>query len=398
MRLTSIGTVVFGATAVVALAVGGCTTSSAKKTSTLTHTVTATPTCGGDGNLCNVAGAAGMPGYGGDGGPAVNAWLYWPQDMWVDSSGLLYVLDWNNHRIRTVDQNGIINTIVGGAEGDSCGTTADGCNMNHPTDIKINPATGILTSATWHNHRIKTFTGSPLMVNCIAPSNPTAASCGFAGDGGPASAAKFCYPSSIVFDSNGNTYISDQGNQRIRVINSSGVINTFAGTGAAGFADGPSGTAQFWNPVGQNAYPAGKLAISNDNSFLYVADTLNNRVRQINISTGIVSTIAGSAANGYTGDGGPATAAQLNGPTDVAVGPDGSLYIADKQNNVIRKMTVGGNIWTVAGTGTAGSSPNGTPSKQAMLNSPSGVWVTSANTLYIADTLNDQVKIVRNPQ
>lgn len=383
-----------------------CTTSSKKNTTTQTPTASATATCGGDGNLCVVAGEVGFTADAGDGGPATQAYLYWPQDMWVASDGTLYILDWNNHKVKYVDSSGNIHTWAGTFVGDTpCqpGVTRFNVLLNHPTDFQISPTNSYLNGSyvitAWHDQNIRAFdaTGN---ATCVCGNGVGA----FSGDGGPATAAQVNFPSSSVWDGIGNQYLSDQNNERVRKIDTAGIITTFAGNGTQGYVNGVSTTAIFNWPKGSNAWPAGKLAINGAKTVLYVADTLNDVIRKIDLSSQTVTTIAGTAPvagtpqPGYTGDGGPATSATLYYPQDVAVGPDGStIYVADTYNHVIRRFTEGGNITTVAGTGVQGSSPNGTPAKQAQLNKPGGVWVDGNNTLYIADTYNSVIRKVHNP-
>jgi sugar lactone lactonase YvrE len=208
-------------------------------------------------------------------------------------------------------------------------------------------------------------------------------------------------PSSVAFDSLGNMYISDQGNGRIRrIIASSGIIETYAGIGARGFFGdgGPASGAQFdltGSLTGTDASPAGKIAIGPDKDEIYVADSGNNRIRHIELATGIIETVAGNGTAGYAGDGGPATSAELNFPTDVAVGPDHSFYIADSHNHVVRKVDLFGRISTVAGTGVAGFSGDGGAATSAKLNLPDGVFVDESSVLYIADTYNHVVRRVQ---
>jgi DNA-binding beta-propeller fold protein YncE len=202
-------------------------------------------------------------------------------------------------------------------------------------------------------------------------------------------------PSSAVFDFDGNMYVSDQANFRIRKIDTSGMITTFAGSGERGFADGIGIEAKFDAPKGPDAGPGGKIAIDDDRTTLYVADTFNHRVRKIDLTTGEVTTIAGNGTASYTGDGGPALAATLNEPIDVYLSHDHDLYVADSRNNVIRKIDANGMISTVAGTGEKGVSPDGTAATEALLNRPMGVVYDESNhTLYIADTFNHMVKKV----
>ena len=209
---------------------------------------------------------------------------------------------------------------------------------------------------------------------------------GYNGDG-PATSANSYYPEGVAVDAAGNVYISDTSHNRIRKIAAgSGVISTVAGTGVAGFLGegGPATAARIYNPVGMAVDAAGNV---------YFADYYNQRVRKVTVATGIISTVAGSGTAGSLGDGGAATAAQLNHPTDVAVDGAGNLYIADASNHRIRKVTVATSIiTTIAGTGAAGVGGDGGPSASAQLSGPQGVGVDAAGNVYIADTNNDRIR------
>ena len=347
---------------------------------------------GGDGILCDVAGISGELGGAGNGKDAHEAFLYWPMDVFVDAAGIVMIVDFNNHCVRKIEPDGIIDRLIGsGILGDDPVGMADGINLNHPTGIISGPDGNLYLSA-WHNWKVK-----HIDVTSWAVTSPVGTSQGYAGDGGAATQAKLDLPVSTVFDPAGNMYISDQGNSSIRKVDLSGNITTLAGNGIQGFAEGTGSNAQFDFPKGSNATPGGKIEISNDGTYLLVADSRNNRIRKVILSTGEVSTIAGTGAAGYTGDGGQAIDATLDYPADVAVGTDGTIYFADGNNHVIRKIDPQGIVSTVVGTGVSGSSPNGTKAKEAMLNKPHGIFITADNILYIADTYNQQVKKVKNP-
>jgi DNA-binding beta-propeller fold protein YncE len=191
-------------------------------------------------------------------------------------------------------------------------------------------------------------------------------------------------------------YLSDQGNERIRRVNTAGTINTFAGQQVTGWRDGFGLLARFSFSKGPDAYPGGRIDIDAAGENLYVADQLNNRIRRIEIATQMVSTIAGNGEAGYYGDGGPAMEAALNYPCDVACAPNGDIYFADTRNHAVRKIDPSGTISTVVGTGEPGFSPSGTLAAEAQLNYVTGLeFEFSTNTLYIADTYNSQVKRVK---
>ena len=209
---------------------------------------------------------------------------------------------------------------------------------------------------------------------------------GFVGDGRSATQASFQFPIGMAQDAHGNTYVTDEGQQRIRKITSTGIISTFVGTGVAGFAGdgGPATSARINSPIGVTVDAAGDLVF---------ADAANNRVRKIN-TAGIISTIAGDGVAGYSGDGGPAIDASLNIPWGVVYDTAGNLYISDRGNNVIRKVDTSGIISTFAGNGTAGFCGDKGPATQACLNVPRGLAFDSHGTLYIADGMNHRVRAV----
>jgi sugar lactone lactonase YvrE len=210
---------------------------------------------------------------------------------------------------------------------------------------------------------------------------------GGSGDGGPATSAQLWDPRGVAVDSDGNIYIADPGNYRIRKVDSSGNITTFAGNGTPGYSgDGESATsAQLNNPNGIAVDSLGNI---------YIADQYNYRIRKVD-SDGKITTIAGNGTPGYSGDGGPATSAQLYNPSGVAVDSDGNIYIADNNNYRVRKVDSSGKITTFAGTGTAGYSGDGGPATLAQLNWPYGVAVDSVGNIYIADRSNNRIRKVK---
>lgn len=344
--------------------------------------------CGGFGVICDVSGMAGEIGLSGDGGLATQARHYWPMDITVGPNSELFIADWNNHVIRKIDAAGTISRFIGvGNLGDDPTGPADQLNLNHPVGLTIGPDGHYYLSA-WHNWKVKRIDK-----NTLQTTTPIGTTQGFLGDGGLASEAKMDLPNSTVFAPDGMIYVSDQGNQRIRSITPGGIISTLVGNGTKGFADGVGEEAMFNNPKGPDAYPGGKIVIDQDGLNLYMADTNNNRIRKINISTREVTTIAGTGAAGYAGDGGSAINAMLNDPTDLVLTHDNEIYFADSQNHAIRKIAADGTISTVAGTGVQGASPEGTTATEAMLNRPFGVDYDEANhTLYFTDTFNQMTR------
>lgn len=343
-----------------------------------------------DGVLYNVAGIAGQPGGGHDGAVATASRLYWPQDLVMDAAGELIIADWNNHVIRAVGTDGRIRRIMGsGIHGDDSNGPALEVNLNHPDGVAIGPDGNIYISG-WHNWKIKKCDVSTMVISSVCGSDN-----GFGGDGGPATAAAISLPSSVVWDQHHNMYLSDQGNNRIRKIGTNGIIRTFAG-GSKGFVDGTGPGVKFAFPNGTDAYPGGRIDVSADGLYIYVADTENNRVRRIELATQVVRTIAGTGDATYSGDGAQATAAGFNYPTDIACTPEGDMFVADSRNHVVRKIDADGVVTTVAGTGVRGVSPDATVATDANLDTPSALYYNATTrTLYISDTYNCQIKKVR---
>ena len=331
----------------------------------------------------------GIAGMNGDGKDGPETQLYLVQDATVGPDGLIYFPDWNNHRIRRI-VDGVVETIAGTGElGDAKDGDALYVQFNHPTNVNFD-SQGRLLIAAWHNSLVKRMDFSTGLVENLAGTGARA----FGGDGGPGNSAALDLPSSVVEDSKGDLIISDQGNFRLRLLNQQGIISTIAGSGIKGYAGdgGPAVSAQMNTPKGQSAPPAGRIVLDKDDR-IYVADTGNHVIRLID-TDGTIRTIAGSGVAGYEGDGGPATAAQLNTPSDVALSPNGILYIADTMNSVIRAVSPDGIITTVAGIGVRGFAGEGTAAIEAKLDRPYGVEVAHNGDIYIADTHNHRIRRV----
>ena len=327
------------------------------------------------GTISTYAGSGNF-GFSGDGGPATAAELNFPRDVALDPAGNLYIADSGNSRIRKVSPGGTISTYAGsgsrGFSGD--GGPAAAAQLNNPVGMALDPA-GNLYIADITNNRIRKVTSGGT-ISTYAGSG----SFGFSGDGGPATAAQLNVPVGVALDPAGNLYIADQGNSRIRKVTPGGTISTYAGTDTPGFSGdgGPATAAQLNVPVGVAVDPAGNL---------YIADSGSSRIRKVGPG-GTISTYAGGGGGtpGFLGDGGPATAAYLNNPVGVTLDPAGNLYIADLGNARVRKVTPGGTISTYAGSGSFGFSGDGGPATAAQLNGPWGVAVDPAGILYIAES------------
>jgi len=360
------------------------------------------PPCA-SGTICTWAGT-GDPAFYGDGQDRRAAMLYWPMDLAFapQPDGRAYVLDWQNHRVRRVSLDGTIETVLGtddvgdgpvaGDERTAPGVVGTDCNLNHPTDVTFDLDGNVIVAA-WHNHKIRRLDPATGMEDVVSGAGP-----GFTGDGMPAIGALLFHPKSVVVSrTTGAIYLVDARNFRVRRIGTDGIIDTVAGSASAGFGGdgGPPLAAQFqFQMVSDNPEPGGGLAID-DQDRLYVVDTENQRIRRVDFAANLIETIAGNGTAGFSGDGGPATDASLAWPRDVALGPDGKLYIADTDNHRVRAVDLAtGVIDTVVGNGTGTFGGDGGPPLSASLWRPWGITFDSAGNLYIADTFNNRIRMV----
>jgi len=336
-------------------------------------------------------GKTGTPRFLGDGGQAISANLNLPGGVAVDHSGNVFIADTGDNSIREVGANGVINTIAGtgfGGYGGDTGLAGDAVLLQ-PEDVFVDGSGNVFIADTG-NAVVREITASTGIINFIAGScQTTACSVGFSGDGGLANSAGLVEPFAVAVDSTGNVYIAEPTDGRIREISTvKGAldINTIAGNGTLGFS-GDGGVAT----VAELNRPTG-LAVDGSGN-IYIADSLNNRIRAVKSGSSI-TTFAGNGGYSYSGDGGAATSAQMNSPHGVAVDGGGNFYVADSGNNVVRKISAGGAITTLAGNGTAGFGGDGSAATGAQLNGPQGVAVDAAGNVYIADTGNSRVREV----
>jgi uncharacterized protein (TIGR03437 family) len=317
-----------------------------------------------NGTITTVAGT-GVPGYSGDGAAAVNAQINTPTGVFADTAGNIYIAEPGNQRIRKVNPSGIITTIAGngskGYSGD--GGQATAASLFNAVRVAVDPS-GNVVIADQSNHRIRRVTPAGIITTIAGNGAGTPAAGAFSGDGGQATAASLNNPTALAITPAGVIYFADQFNQRIRKIAADGTINTIAGNGTAGFAgDGGPALAASLN------FPGGMALDASGN--LYVNDDLNYRTRRISTS-GTITTVAGNGVQGFSGDGGLATAAELNGNFGATVDAAGNLYIADSTNNRIRE---------VYGAATPGPTPAITPSGIVPIYSSSttiqpGSWIS----------------------
>jgi len=334
-----------------------------------------------------------FPGNNGENLRALDTQLYFPQDIAFSPDGNLFVVDWNNHRVRKLQDDGTVVTVAGTGEltgeDQESGSPGTAVKLNHPTGLCFD-AQGRMIIAAWHNSTLKRLDFTTNFIDNFAGVGGRT----FGGDGGPVREAHLNLPSSVVVNSSGEIIFSDQANQRIRVIRTNDIVETLAGNGEGGFSGdgGPAVDAQIHSPVGQAAQPGGRLSIDKRNDDLYFADSFNHRIRMID-SRGFIQTVVGTGEAGYSGDGGDPLAATLNTPSDIEVGPDGTLYIADTFNNAVRKVNPERTeITTIAGRGERGFSGDGGPAVEALLANPYGVALAPNGDIYVADTYNVRIR------
>jgi hypothetical protein len=400
-----------------------------------------------EGAICTIAGS-GENGYDRDADisaiPALQAKFSLPQDTLTGPDGEVYILDWNNHRLRVVD-DGEVSWIAGRGElGGALDDPANG-DFNHPTNMIFDQSGDKIIMAAWHNSKVRTVDPATGLVTDACGDGKRA----YFGDGGSAEASSLDLPASIALDPAGNLVIMDQANQVIRAVDEAGNIIRLAGqcivdapapagpgacldgqapTACPDGPNGPSGKstcgdpAEFCSrpctpgysgdeipasemrmsqPFGQSASPAGRIlydAVGN----LYFADTSNHLIRMIS-PDGIVHRVAGAPPvdgrpqSGYEGDGGAALDAKLSFPVDLALGDDGTLYFSDVRNHCIRAIAPDGTIDTVVGVcGEKGYEGDGGPAEEARLNLPFGIEYADGRLL-VSDSGNSVIRSVLLP-
>ena len=362
------------------------------------------------GTITTVAGT-GVEAFSGDNGPAVSAQLWAPAGVALDSSGNLYVADTQNHRVRKVAAaTGAITTVTGNGIGNFAGDNGPAASgqLNSPGAVAVT-ASGALYISDLGNNRIRKISGGVI----------TTVAGGGDGDGGPAVLAGFgYYVGSVARDGAGNLYVADPANNRIRKVTPDGTVTTVAGSGIGGYSgdNGPAASAELSGPLGVAVDQAGNIYIADANNNavrkiaastgvittilgglndpwavavdsagnLYIADAGNLRILKVD-TKGVVTTVAGTGTAGYTGDGGPATAAQLGWIQGLAADGRGNLYLSDCGDAVIRKVDTHGVITTYAGTGSPGHTGDGGPATSAQLECPFGLAADGGGNLFFTE-------------
>ena len=388
----------------------------------------------------------GEEGFAGDGGPATEAKLDWPSGVALDSQGNVYIADQENERIRKVDaETGVITTFAGSGSyryrGGEDGIPATEARLNWPTGVAVDAEDNVFIADSYNGvirkvnaeGTITTIAGSGRIYGFGVMEDDEDV-----GDDGPATEAKLDWPTALAVDAEGNVYIADRGHDRIRKVDTAGIITTIAGTGERGFSgdDGPAAEAQIDGAAG--------ITLDEEYGYAYIADTGNNRIRRIDLETGIITTVTGGnddgdesdaasriaaprgvafgadgnlyiadtgnhqiriweATDGTTtpvagasglGDGGLATAARLFNPRGVAIAEDGTVYLTDTSHHRVRKVDPEGIITTFAGTGEQGYDGDDGPATDAQLSHPGGVTIGPRGHLYIADVGNNRIRRV----
>jgi streptogramin lyase len=328
----------------------------------------------------------GEQGFSGDGGPATSAKIDNPFGVIRGPDGAIWYCEYTGQKIRRVDQQGIITTIAGtgqtGYSGD--GGPAVHATFNLPHEIRFDKA-GHLYAVDMKNHAVRKIDLKSGIISTIAGTGEA----GYSGDGGPANKAQLKQPHSIQFDSAGDLFICDIGNNVIRKIDmKSGVISTFAGTGAPGVT--PDGA-----PIQGTPLKGPRSLDFDKEGNLWLATREGNQVFKFDLKAGKIHHIAGTGKKGFTGNGGPAREATLSGPKGIAIDSEGNAWLADTESHSVRMVNAKtGNLELMAGTGEKGDGPDGDPLKCKMARLH-GIFVDADGSVFIGDSEAHRVRVMR---
>jgi sugar lactone lactonase YvrE len=340
--------------------------------------------CSDPGSICTAVGT-GVPAYRGEGAPPLEAALFLPIDISFDETGRLIILDWNNFRIRRVDADNRLRTIMGtGVESEVVNDKPALETPLHHTFSMARDGQGGFYLAGNHEPRILYCNPNGRAYITAGVHEP-----GKGGEDVPALEASFDQPCGVAVGPGGVIWVADTNNHRIRRIDADGMVTTIAGDGTVGYAGdgGPALAARFRLPY--------RIRYDAAHGDLYVCDTGNHAVRRID-ANGVIHAVAGTGQRGNGADGQPAAATKIDSPYDVQVGPDGAVFIADSGNNRIRRIGPDGTMTTVAGTGIRGFTGDGGPAAQAELDYPSAIAFDADGDLWIADTYNNRIRVCPN--
>jgi DNA-binding beta-propeller fold protein YncE len=373
------------------------------------------------GAACTYAGVPGPAGASNETAHRQATHLSQPIDVTFAPDGRAWIIDWNNHRVRRVDFNDDLVTMIGNENesdgtcdrpdlaaecdnrdflpfGNPVGAPGPEVSLNHPTEIDFFPNGDAILTA-WHNNKLRYWESATGLVKVIAGDDY-----GYVGVGGPAYMAEFNLPKASVIDPSGRIYVVDSRNQKVRILdaNTDRTISSVLGVGTAGYSgDGGMAIDAEISLDKTGTRPEGGLAL--DSQYLYLADSGNHRIRRMELATGMIDCIAGDGGLTAQGDGGSALTASLGRPLDIELGPDGRLWIADATAYSIRAIDLDtGIIERVVGTGETCTgvcleAEEGLPKDQVRLNKPSGITFDADGNLYIADQYNNRiVRIARD--